>query len=111
MKRPTRPFLFLLLSLSTGLALAQDDAAAAAPSAHSMVRAAETAWGDGPPMLPAGVQVAVLYVPAMNTLFHTVPLPAATLLPLVALASLVLWAEELRKLLVRAARRHREARR
>ena len=61
MKRLTRPFLFLLLSLSTGLALAQDDAAAAAPSAHSMVRAAETAWGDGPPMLPAGVQVAVLY--------------------------------------------------
>ena len=62
MKRLTCPSLFLLLSLPTGLALAQDDAAAAAaPSAHSMVRAAATAGGDGPPMLPRGVQAAVLY--------------------------------------------------
>ena len=38
----------------------------------------------------------------MNTLFHTQPLPLASLLPLLALASLVLWAEELRKLVVRA---------
>ncbi len=68
-------------------------------------------WLAGGLSLSVALQVAVLYVPAMNTLFHTVPLPAATLLPLVALASLVLWAEELRKLLVRAARRHREARR
>lgn len=49
------------------------------------------------------LQVAVLYAPPMNTLFHTVPLPPQNLLPLVALASLVLWAEELRKWL---ARRH-----
>lgn len=62
MKRLTRPFLFLLLSLPTGLALAQDDAAAVtAPSAHSMVRAAETAWDNAPPMLPRGAQAAVLY--------------------------------------------------
>ena len=38
----------------------------------------------------------------MNALFHTVPLPAATLLPLVALASAVLWVEELRKAVARA---------
>jgi Ca2+-transporting ATPase len=47
------------------------------------------------------LQAAVLYVPAMNTLFHTVPLPGATLLPIVALASLVLWVEEVRKAFVR----------
>ena len=47
----------------------------------------------------------MLYAPPMNALFHTVPLPPAALLPLLALASAVLWAEELRKLLVRAARR------
>lgn len=34
----------------------------------------------------------------MNALFHTQPLPLASLLPLVALASLVLRMEELRKL-------------
>lgn len=62
MKRLTRLSLFLFLSLLPGLVLAQDDAAAtAAPSAHSIVRAAQTAWGDGPPMLPKGVQAAVLY--------------------------------------------------
>jgi magnesium-transporting ATPase (P-type) len=48
------------------------------------------------------LQVAVLYVPAMNALFHTVPLPGWTLLQLAALASVVLWAEELRKLAGRA---------
>lgn len=49
------------------------------------------------------LQALVLYAPPMNTLFHTQPLPLASLLPLVALASLVLWVEELRKL----AHRHR----
>lgn len=44
------------------------------------------------------LQALVLYAPPMNTLFHTQPLPLASLLPLVALASLVLWVEELRKL-------------
>jgi Ca2+-transporting ATPase len=41
----------------------------------------------------------------MNALFHTAPLPAATLGPLVALASVVLWAEEARKWVARASRR------
>ncbi len=49
------------------------------------------------------LQGLVLYAPPMNALFHTVPLSAATLLPLVALASAVLWAEELRKAVARAA--------
>jgi hypothetical protein len=37
----------------------------------------------------------------MNALFHTVPLPLSSLLPLLALASVVLWVEELRKLIMR----------
>ncbi len=48
----------------------------------------------------------VLYAPPMNALFHTVPLAPAALLPLVALASSVLWAEELRKVVARARRRN-----
>ena len=51
------------------------------------------------------LQAAVLYAPPLNTLFHTVPLAPASLLPLVALASSVLWLEELRKLGARALRR------
>ncbi len=62
------------------------------------------AWGLALSVL---LQAAVLYLPALNAWFHTVPLPPAALLPLVALASSVLFAEELRKLLARrrAARR------
>jgi Ca2+-transporting ATPase len=51
------------------------------------------------------LQGAVLYAPPLNALFHTVPLPLAGLLPLLALASAVLWAEELRKAVVRARQR------
>jgi Ca2+-transporting ATPase len=49
------------------------------------------------------LQLVVLYAPPMNSLFHTVPLAPQTLLVLAALASGVLWAEELRKLLARRA--------
>ncbi len=49
--------------------------------------------------------MAVIYLPPMNTLFHTVPLPPATLLALLALTSLVLWAEELRKWVLRLRRK------
>ena len=48
------------------------------------------------------LQLAVIYVPAMNTLFHTVALPVPVVLFLAALASAVLAAEELRKFLARA---------
>lgn len=57
--------------------------------------------------LSVPLQVAVVYVPAMNSPFHTVPLAPASLLPIVALASVVPWGEELRKLLVRSLRRRR----
>lgn len=46
-------------------------------------------------------QALVLYAPFMNDLFHTVPLAPPDLLPLLALTSTVLWAEEVRKLLAR----------
>ncbi|MFO1217264.1 MAG: HAD-IC family P-type ATPase [Burkholderiaceae bacterium] len=47
------------------------------------------------------LQLAVLYLPALNALFYTVPLAPSLLAAIVALASLVLWAEELRKALAR----------
>jgi Ca2+-transporting ATPase len=54
--------------------------------------------------LSVALQALVVYAPPMQALFHTVTLPLASLLPLVALASAVLWAEELRKWVVRARR-------
>jgi Ca2+-transporting ATPase len=62
-------------------------------------------WLVGGLALAVLLQGLVLYAPPLNTLFHTVPLPAATLLPLLALASTVLWVEEVRKLVVRATQR------
>jgi len=64
-------------------------------------------WLLGGLSLSVLLQVLVLYWPLMNTLFYTVPLAPASLLPLAALASSVLWAEELRKLVLRL--RHRRA--
>ena len=49
----------------------------------------------------ASLQFAVIYVPAMNALFHTVALPVPVVVLLAALASAVLAAEELRKFLAR----------
>jgi magnesium-transporting ATPase (P-type) len=60
-------------------------------------------WLAGGLALSVALQAAVLYLPALNTLFHTVPLPLESLLPLVALASTVLWAEEIRKWFARRA--------
>lgn len=64
-------------------------------------------WLAGGLTLSILLQAAVLYFPPMNALFYTVPLPLENLLPLVALASGVLWAEELRKLIVRLRLRAR----
>jgi Ca2+-transporting ATPase len=61
-------------------------------------------WLIGGLVLSVLLQGLVLYAPPMNTLFHTVPLPSETLLPLVLLASSVLWAEELRKFVARRRR-------
>jgi len=64
-------------------------------------------WLLGGLTLSMLLQALVLYAPPMNTLFHTVPLPLASLLPLLALASVVLWAEEARKLWARTTTRAR----
>lgn len=53
------------------------------------------------------LQLAVLYLPLLNAMFHTVPLPLDTLLPLLVVASVVLWVEEGRKALARSRRRDR----
>jgi magnesium-transporting ATPase (P-type) len=62
-------------------------------------------WLLGGLALSVLLQALVLYAPPLNALFHTVPPAPADLLPLLALASNVLWAEELRKLVVRRRRR------
>jgi len=64
-------------------------------------------WLLGGLVLSVVLQAAVLYVPALNALFHTVPLAASTLAPLVLLGSAVLWAEEARKLVARTRARRR----
>ena len=61
-------------------------------------------WLLGGLSLSVLLQALVLYAPPMNALFHTVPLPLASLLPLLGLASAVLWAEEARKLWARMLR-------
>jgi Ca2+-transporting ATPase len=58
-------------------------------------------WLLGGLSLSIVLQGAVLYWPPLNALFHTVPIPPADLLPIVGVASLVLWTEETRKLVVR----------
>jgi Ca2+-transporting ATPase len=62
---------------------------------------ARNPWLLGGLALSVLLQGLVLYAPPLNDLFHTVPLAPASLLPLLAAASLVLWAEEARKLLTR----------
>jgi quercetin dioxygenase-like cupin family protein len=53
--------ILLLLALSGGALAANPDMPDAQPAMqHAVTRAADTAWGPAPPMLPAGVQIAVL---------------------------------------------------
>jgi len=54
--------------------------------------------------LTLGLQLAVIYMPELNLIFHTQPLPLADLLACLGLSSLVLVAVELEKWLVRAGR-------
>ncbi len=61
-------------------------------------------WLLGGLSLSIVLQGAVLYWPPLNELFHTVPIPLSDLLPIVVVASLVLWTEEARKLFVRLRR-------
>jgi magnesium-transporting ATPase (P-type) len=55
------------------------------------------------------LQVAVVYWAPLERAFHTVPLPATDLLVILAVGSLVLWVEELRKGLAARAERRRPA--
>ena len=63
-------------------------------------------WLLGGLMLSVVLQLAVLYVPLLNSMLHTTPLPGSMLLLLAGLASLVLWPEELRKFFDRRSRTH-----
>jgi magnesium-transporting ATPase (P-type) len=47
------------------------------------------------------LQLGVVYIPAANYVFHTVPIPLGEALAIGAAGSIVLWVEELRKLIVR----------
>jgi magnesium-transporting ATPase (P-type) len=49
------------------------------------------------------LQLAVVYTPVMNEVFHTTPISPAALITIIIAASAVLWVEELRKVI---ARRH-----
>ncbi len=67
-------------------------------------------WLAGGFALSLALQAAVLYLPVLNRLFHTVALPPHHLLGIAAAASCVLWVEELRKAMVRSRRRRASAR-
>ena len=60
-------------------------------------------WLVGGLALGISLQALVVYWPPMNSLFHTVPIPAGDLAVIVAVASLVLWVEEVRKFVARPA--------
>ena len=54
------------------------------------------------------LQLAVIYVPALNGVFHTRPLPLSELAMCLAVSSLVLFAVEIEKLLMRRKLIYRE---
>lgn len=58
-------------------------------------------WLVGGLVLGNLLHVAVIYAEPMNRVFHTVPIPLADFFLIGAVASVVLWAEEFRKLLAR----------
>jgi Ca2+-transporting ATPase len=62
-------------------------------------------WMLGGLVLSILLQMLVIYWPAMNTLFHTVPIAITEFFMIFAVASLVLWAEEVRKFFVRRRKR------
>jgi P-type Ca2+ transporter type 2C len=63
-------------------------------------------WLVGGLVIGNALQLAVIYVPVLNRIFHTVPIPLGEALAIGAAASLVLWVEEVRKLVVHHARLH-----
>jgi magnesium-transporting ATPase (P-type) len=58
-------------------------------------------WLVGGLLLGNALQVTVIYVPALNHIFHTVPIPPVEAIAIGIAGSVVLWTEELRKLIVR----------
>ena len=58
-------------------------------------------WLLGGLALANALQLAVIYIPQMNRIFHTVPISLASFLLIGAAASLVLWVEEIRKVFAR----------
>lgn len=62
-------------------------------------------WLLGGLLIGIALQAAVVYLPLLNRVFHTVPIEPGALVAMVAVASLVLWVEELRKLVVRVRTR------
>ncbi len=62
-------------------------------------------WLVGGLVLGNLLQAAVVFVPRLNAVFHTVPLPLHHVFLIGAVGSVVLWVEELRKLLARRRER------
>ena len=58
-------------------------------------------WLIGGLVLGFALQAAVVFLPALNEVFHTVPIRLTDVIAIGAVASLVLWVEELRKFVVR----------
>jgi magnesium-transporting ATPase (P-type) len=56
------------------------------------------------------LQAAVVFLPALNKTFHTVPLPLSEVLIIGAVGSCVLWVEEARKWLARRGANHLDVR-
>ena len=63
----------------------------------------------GAVLLTLLLQLAVIYVPALNAVFHTQPLPVFDLLVCLGVSSLVLVAVEIEKWLVRSGRLYRNS--
>lgn len=61
-------------------------------------------WLLGGILLGNVLQLLVIYTEPMNRIFHTVPIPLADFFLIGAVASLVLWAEEVRKFFARRSR-------
>jgi Ca2+-transporting ATPase len=59
-------------------------------------------WLVGGLIISVLLQFAVIYWPPLNRLFHTTPIALTEFFAIGAAASIVLWVEELRKLIVRS---------
>ena len=97
-----RTEVFTLVALTQWLNMLNCRSATSSALGRGMAR---NRWLAGGLALSVLLQALVLYAPPMNALFHTVALPPESLLPLLALASSVLWIEEARKWFARRGRR------